>query len=142
MNKSVIVDESLATPVVLTKPQAAPAAEPAYAVLGAISFTHFLNDIMQSLIPSLYPVLKQNFALDFVQIGFITLAFQFTASLLQPVVGFVTDRKAQPFSLAIGMASTFLGLLLLSVAGNYAVVIIAAAMVGLGSAVFHPEACR
>jgi len=142
LNKSVIVDESLATPVVLTKPPAAPAAEPAYAVLGAISFTHFLNDIMQSLIPSLYPVLKQNFALDFVQIGFITLAFQFTASLLQPVVGFVTDRKAQPFSLAIGMASTFLGLLLLSVAGNYAVVIIAAAMVGLGSAVFHPESSR
>ena len=85
-------------------------------MLGGISFSHFLNDTMQSLIPSVYPILKENYALDFAQIGLITLAFQFTASLLQPVVGHFTDKKAQPFSLAIGMGFTFFGLLLLSVA--------------------------
>ena len=92
------------------------AAGPAYIVLGGISFSHFLNDTMQSLIPSVYPILKESYALDFAQIGLITLAFQFTASLLQPVVGHFTDKKAQPFSLAVGMGSTFFGLLLLSVA--------------------------
>ncbi len=91
-------------------------AGPAYVVLGGISFSHFLNDTMQSLIPSVYPILKDSYALDFAQIGLITLAFQFTASLLQPVVGHFTDKKAQPFSLAIGMGFTFFGLLLLSVA--------------------------
>jgi len=118
------------------------AAGPAYLVLVGISFSHFLNDTMQSLIASVYPILKENYALDFAQIGLITLAFQFTASLLQPVVGHFTDKKAQPFSLAIGMSSTFFGLLLLSVAGQYIVILIAAALVGLGSAVFHPEAAR
>jgi MFS transporter, FSR family, fosmidomycin resistance protein len=120
----------------------AKAAGPAYVVLVAISFSHFLNDTMQSLIASVYPILKDNYALDFTQIGLITLAFQFTASLLQPVVGHFTDKKAQPFSLAIGMSSTFFGLLLLSVARQYAVILIAAALVGLGSAVFHPESAR
>ena len=99
--------------------QTAAAAGPAYIVLGGISFSHFLNDTMQSLIPSVYPILKDSYALDFAQIGMITLAFQFTASLLQPVVGHFTDKKAQPFSLAIGMGSTFFGLLLLSVAQQY-----------------------
>ena len=94
----------------------AAAAGPAYVVLAGISFSHFLNDTMQSLIASVYPILKDNYALDFAQIGMITLAFQFTASLLQPVVGHFTDKKAQPFSLAIGMGFTFFGLLLLSVA--------------------------
>ena len=84
-----------------------------------ISFSHFLNDTMQSLIASVYPILKEAYALDFAQIGMITLAFQFTASLLQPVVGHFTDKKAQPFSLAIGMGFTFFGLLLLSVAHQY-----------------------
>ena len=97
---------------------------------------------MQSLIASVYPILKENYALDFAQIGMITLAFQFTASLLQPVVGHFTDKKAQPFSLAIGMGFTFFGLLLLSVAQQYPVILIAAALVGLGSAVFHPELAR
>ncbi len=120
----------------------AKAAGPAYVVLIAISFSHFLNDTMQSLIASVYPILKDNYALDFAQIGLITLAFQFTASLLQPLVGHFTDKKAQPFSLAIGMSSTFFGLLLLSVARQYAVILIAAALVGLGSAVFHPELAR
>jgi FSR family fosmidomycin resistance protein-like MFS transporter len=111
-------------------------------VLGGISLSHFLNDTMQSLIPSVYPILKVAYALDFTQIGIITLAFNFTSSLLQPVVGMVTDRKAQPFSLAVGMGSTFLGLLLLSFAHHYGVILLAAAMVGMGSAVFHPESAR
>jgi FSR family fosmidomycin resistance protein-like MFS transporter len=118
------------------------AAGPAYLVLFGISFSHFLNDTMQSLIASVYPILKDNYALDFAQIGLITLAFQFTASLLQPVVGHFTDKKAQPFSLAIGMGFTFFGLLLLSVAQQYAVILVAASLVGLGSAVFHPESAR
>src|SRR6476619_2750415 len=109
LNKPVIVsEEALVAPVVV--PDAAPGlaaraavAGPAYIVLTGISFSHFLNDTMQSLIASVYPNLKEAYALDYGQIGVITLAFQFTASLLQPVVGHFTDRKAQPFSLAIGM---------------------------------------
>ena len=102
--------------------QATASAGPAYIVLAGISFSHFLNDTMQSLIPSVYPILKANYALDFAQIGLITLAFQFTASLLQPVVGHVTDRRPLPYSLAIGMGFTFFGLLLFSVAHVYAVI--------------------
>ena len=103
----------------------APAASagPAYIVLAGISFSHFLNDTMQSLIASVYPILKDTYALDFAQIGMITLAFQFTASLLQPVVGHYTDKKAQPYSLSIGMASTFFGLLLLSAAHQYLIIL-------------------
>jgi len=148
LNKSVTVsEEALVAPVMvpdLTPGAAAKmaAAGPAYIVLGGISFSHFLNDTMQSLIPSVYPILKASYALDFAQIGMITLAFQFTASLLQPLVGHFTDKKAQPFSLCIGMGSTFFGLLLLSVAHHYSVILIAAALVGLGSAVFHPESAR
>jgi FSR family fosmidomycin resistance protein-like MFS transporter len=149
LNKSVIIeDETLVAPVVVedvtsgAAAKAAAVAGPAYVVLGGISFSHFLNDTMQSLIPSVYPILKQAYALDFAQIGMITLAFQFTASLLQPVIGYVTDKKAQPFSLAIGMGFTFFGLLLLSVAHAYGVILIAAGLVGLGSAVFHPESAR
>jgi FSR family fosmidomycin resistance protein-like MFS transporter len=146
LNKPVAIsDESSAVPV--PAPDAAPrlaasATGPAYIVLAAISVSHFLNDTMQSLIASVYPILKQSYALDFAQIGMITLAFQFTASLLQPAVGHFTDKKAQPFSLAVGMGSTFFGLLLLSVAHQYLVILIAAAFVGLGSAVFHPESAR
>jgi MFS transporter, FSR family, fosmidomycin resistance protein len=148
LNKSVTVsEEALVAPVIVPDltPGAATkmaAAGPAYIVLGGISFSHFLNDTMQSLIPSVYPILKASYALDFAQIGMITLAFQFTASLLQPLVGHFTDKKAQPFSLCIGMGSTFFGLLLLSVAHHYYVILIAAALVGLGSAVFHPESAR
>ena len=147
MNKSVVVsEEALVAPVIVpdvTAPSAAKAAAgPAYIVLGGISLSHFLNDTMQSLIPSVYPILKASYALDFAQIGLITLAFQFTASLLQPVIGHFTDRKAQPFSLALGMGFTFFGLLLLSIAQHYAVILVAAALVGLGSAVFHPESAR
>ena len=149
MNKPVIVsqevlvtEEVLAEPVILPDVTPASAAGPAYIVLAGISFSHFLNDTMQSLIASIYPILKDSYALDFAQIGMITLAFQFTASLLQPLVGHFTDKKAQPFSLAIGMGSTFFGLLLLSVAAHYSVILVAAALVGLGSAVFHPESAR
>ena len=148
MNKPVIVSEGTQTaPVVVL--DAAPGlaakaavAGPAYVVLAGISFSHFLNDTMQSLIASVYPILKDAYALDYGQIGMITLAFQFTASLLQPLVGHFTDKKAQPFSLAIGMGFTFFGLLLLSVAARYPIILIAAALVGLGSAVFHPESAR
>jgi FSR family fosmidomycin resistance protein-like MFS transporter len=147
LNKAVISEEVLGEPVLVddVAPSAvakAAAAGPAYIVLIGISFSHFLNDTMQSLIASVYPLLKDAYALNFAQIGMITLAFQFTASLLQPVVGHVTDKKAQPFSLAVGMGSTFVGLLLLSVAGTYPTILIAAALVGLGSAVFHPESAR
>ncbi len=113
-----------------------------FPILISLGFCHLLNDLMQSLIPALYPMLKAQLQLDFTQIGLITLAFQLTASLLQPTIGIYTDRKPQPYSLAIGMGSTLLGLILLSVASDYATVLIAAALVGTGSAVFHPEASR
>ncbi len=148
MNKPVVVsEEAVVAPVIVSDVASASvakasAAGPAYVVLGGISLSHFLNDTMQSLIPSVYPILKESYALDFTQIGLITLAFQFTASLLQPVVGHFTDKKAQPFSLAIGMGFTFFGLLLLSVAQRYPVILMAASLVGLGSAVFHPESAR
>jgi MFS transporter, FSR family, fosmidomycin resistance protein len=146
LNKPVVVsDEALVAPVLVpdeTPGLVAKAAGPAYVALAGISFSHFLNDTMQSLIASVYPILKDSYALDYAQIGMITLAFQFTASLLQPVVGHFTDKKAQPFSLAIGMGFTFFGLLLLSVAHAYGIILIAASLVGLGSAVFHPESAR
>ena len=144
LNKPVVVtEEVLAEPVILSDvTPARSVAGPAYIVLAGISFSHFLNDTMQSLIASVYPILKDSYALDFAQIGMITLAFQFTASLLQPLVGHFTDKKAQPFSLSIGMSSTFFGLLLLSVAHQYVVILAAAALIGLGSAVFHPESAR
>ena len=144
MNEQVrITEPAMAAPIpapAVAVPSAA--SGPTWLVLGGISLSHFLNDTMQSLIPSVYPILKVAYALDFTQIGIITLAFNFTSSLLQPVVGMVTDRKAQPFSLAVGMGSTFLGLLLLSFAHHYGVILLAAAMVGMGSAVFHPESAR
>jgi FSR family fosmidomycin resistance protein-like MFS transporter len=148
MNKPVIVSEEvLAEPVIVddVPPAAlarAAAAGPAYVVLAGISFSHFLNDTMQSLIASIYPILKDTYALDFTQIGMITLAFQFTASLLQPAIGHVTDKKPRPFSLATGMGFTFFGLLLLSAAHQYLMILVAATLVGLGSAVFHPESSR
>ena len=114
----------------------------AFAVLAAISVCHFLNDLVQSLLPAVYPILKQSFALNFAQVGLITLAFQLTASLLQPVVGLYTDHRPLPYSLPIGMGSTLIGLLLLSVAPSFGVILLAAALVGLGSSVFHPESSR
>jgi MFS transporter, FSR family, fosmidomycin resistance protein len=143
VDKPVIAsEETLIAPVGVPGIAGKAAAGPVYLVLGGISFSHFLNDTMQSLIPSVYPLLKENYSLDFAQIGMITLAFQVTASLLQPVVGYVTDKKAQPFSLAIGMGFTFVGLLLLSVAHVYGMILVSAGLIGLGSAVFHPESSR
>jgi MFS transporter, FSR family, fosmidomycin resistance protein len=115
---------------------------PAFGILGSISFAHFLNDTMQSLMVAIYPLFKTNFQLNFAQIGLMTLAFQLTASLLQPLVGLYTDRHPLPFSLAAGMGCTFLGLITLSLASSFPMLLVAAAMVGTGSAVFHPEASR
>jgi MFS transporter, FSR family, fosmidomycin resistance protein len=114
----------------------------AFKVLGAISFSHLLNDMIQSLILAIYPVLKGGFHLSFGQIGLITLVYQITASLLQPMVGLYTDRKPQPYSLPIGMGFTLTGLLLLSIALNFGMLLAAAALVGTGSAIFHPESSR
>ncbi len=114
----------------------------ALAILVAISFCHMVNDTTQSLLLSIYPMLKDSYALDFSQIGIITLTFQVTASLLQPVIGMYTDRHPQPYALAVGMASTLLGLLLLSNATSYPMLLVASAMIGTGSSVFHPEASR
>ena len=113
-----------------------------FLVLATLSVCHMLNDMMQSLIPSLYPMLKESHGLDFGQIGLITLAFQLTASLLQPLIGMYTDRRAKPYSLAIGMSLSVTGLGLLSIAHNFALLLLAAALVGIGSAVFHPESSR
>ena len=116
--------------------------ETTFAVILSLSFCHLLNDMMQSLLPAIYPILKESYRLDFVQIGVITLVFQCTASLLQPLVGIVTDRHRMPYSLAIAMGSTLIGLLLLSRASSYHVILLAAALVGVGSSVFHPESSR
>ncbi len=127
---------------------AAPAAprtlmrETAYPIVAALCFAHFLNDLTQALLPAIYPIIKETYALDFGQIGLLTLAFQFTASLLQPFVGMITDRRPMPFSLAGGMGSTLVGLLLLANATSYGMLFIGAMLIGLGSAIFHPEAVR
>jgi FSR family fosmidomycin resistance protein-like MFS transporter len=119
-----------------------PQAKTVYSILGAISFSHLMNDMIQSLILAIYPMLKANFSLSFGQIGLITLTYQITASLLQPLVGFYTDRHPKPYSLPIGMGFTLSGLLLMSVAPSFGVLLIAAALVGCGSSVFHPESSR
>jgi FSR family fosmidomycin resistance protein-like MFS transporter len=113
-----------------------------YSVLGAISFSHLLNDMIQSLILAIYPMFKSEFALSFGQIGLITLTYQITASLLQPLVGLYTDKHPKPYSLPVGMGFTLSGLLLMSVAGNFPTLLVAAALVGCGSSVFHPESSR
>jgi FSR family fosmidomycin resistance protein-like MFS transporter len=113
-----------------------------FAILLAISFCHMLNDTVQSLIPAIYPMLKSGFQLSFAQIGLITLTFQLTASLLQPLVGLYTDHRPQPYSLVLGMGLSLAGLLLLSTAGQYGTLLVAAALVGMGSSVFHPESSR
>jgi len=113
-----------------------------FRVLTAVSFCHLLNDMVQSLVPSMYPILKTTFHLDFTRIGLITLTYQITASLLQPFIGYFTDRRPMPYSLPIGMAFTLAGLLLLAIAPTFALLIIAACLIGIGSAVFHPESSR
>jgi len=113
-----------------------------FRILGAISFSHLLNDMIQSLIVAIYPILKSGFNLSFAQVGLITLTYQLTASLLQPAVGMFTDKKPMPYSLPVGMGFTLCGLLLLATAPNFAVLLVAAALVGTGSSVFHPESSR
>lgn len=113
-----------------------------FGILLMISISHMLNDTIQSLIPAIYPVLKESYNLDFGQIGLITLTFQLTASIFQPFVGIYTDLKPKPFSLPVGMACTLCGLVLLSQAETYPLLLLAAGLVGLGSSVFHPEASR
>lgn len=115
---------------------------PVLGVLFALSFSHLLNDTMQSLIPAIYPILKSELQLDFRHIGLITLTNQLTASILQPFVGLYTDKHPQPFSLAVGMGFTLVGLVLLSLAASFGLVLVAVAFVGIGSSVFHPEASR
>jgi FSR family fosmidomycin resistance protein-like MFS transporter len=113
-----------------------------FAILAAISFCHLLNDMVQSLIPAIYPILKSSFHLDFGQIGLITLTYQMTASLLQPLVGSYTDRKPHPYSLPVGMTCTLIGLIFLALAPSFGMLLLAAALVGMGSSVFHPESSR
>ncbi|GEN72549.1 MFS transporter [Chryseobacterium lathyri] len=113
-----------------------------YPILFMISFSHFLNDLIQSTIPSLYPILKGEFSLSFSQIGIITLVFQLTASILQPFVGIYTDKKPNPRSLAVGMGLSMAGLLLLAAAHQYYMILISVALIGMGSSIFHPEASR
>jgi FSR family fosmidomycin resistance protein-like MFS transporter len=114
----------------------------AFIILLALSFSHLLNDLIQSLIPAIYPLLKDSYHLTYAQVGKITLTFQATASLLQPLVGIYTDRHPKPFSLAVGMGFTLIGLLLLAQASSFPMILIAAGMVGVGSSVFHPESSR
>jgi FSR family fosmidomycin resistance protein-like MFS transporter len=135
---------SVATPVVAESPAASQPAvrETALGVLGAISLCHCLNDLMQSVVPAVYPILKSSYALDFGQIGLITFANQATASMLQPVIGYFTDKAPKPYSLAAGMGFTLVGIVLLAFAPSFLVVLVAAACVGVGSSIFHPESSR
>ncbi|MBS9721069.1 MFS transporter [Tianweitania sp. BSSL-BM11] len=113
-----------------------------FSILLAVSFCHFLNDLMQTLLASIYPLLKRDYGLDFWQIGLLTMAFQVTASLLQPLIGLYTDKRPLPYSLPVGMASTLVGLFILAYAGSYLFLLLGASMIGLGSAIFHPESSR
>lgn len=139
------------TPAVALPDDAAPAAAPqpavadpstAFAVLGAISVAHLMNDMIQSILLAIYPMLKDSFSLSFAQVGLITLVYQLAASLLQPFIGFYTDRNPKPYSLPVGMGFTLAGLLLLSVAPSFGWLLVAAVLVGTGSSVFHPESSR
>src|SRR6202521_4731867 len=113
-----------------------------FPVLLAISFSHLLNDTIQSLLPAIYPILKSSYHLSFAQVGLMTLTLMLTASLLQPLVGLYTDRHHTPYSLVVGMGFSLMGLLLLSVAGRLESLLLAAGLVGVGSSVFHPESSR
>ena len=126
----------------LTADRPTSAQNTAFAVILAVSFCHMVNDIMQSLLAAIYPLLKESYQLDFWQIGLLTFTFQVTASLLQPVIGMYTDRRPLPYSLPWGMASSLVGLFVLAYAGHYWILLAGAALIGIGSAVFHPESSR
>jgi len=113
-----------------------------FPILLSISFSHLLNDSIQSLIPSIYPLVKKSFSLSFAQIGLITFTFQLAASLLQPFVGFYTDKNPKPFSLAIGMSFTLMGLIFLSFANSFPATLVSVGLIGIGSSIFHPEASK
>lgn len=137
MEKTLTADRHLAAP-----PAADALSATTYPVIAAISFSHLLNDMMQSVLLAIYPLLKLGLDLSFGQIGLITLAYQLTASLLQPLIGLYTDRRPKPYSLPVGMGFTLLGLLLLSQAGSFGAVLVAAMTIGIGSSIFHPESSR
>ena len=118
------------------------AAGPVYPILWAICFCHLLNDMMQALVPAIYPLLKESYGLDFMQVGFITFTWQGMASLLQPVVGTYTDKYPKPYSLAFGMAFTFAGLVMIGYAHSYPMLLVSVALIGTGSSIFHPESSR
>ncbi|MEP6932302.1 MAG: MFS transporter, partial [Flavobacterium sp.] len=113
-----------------------------YSILFIISFSHFINDLLQAVIPSVYPLFKEKFNLTFAQIGMITFTYQLTASILQPFVGIYTDKKSKPYSLIIGMSFTLLGLLVASIASNLTYLLLAVSLIGIGSSIFHPESFR
>ena len=114
----------------------------AFRVLGAVSFCHMLNDMMQAVLPAVYPILRGGFSLSFAQIGTLTLVYQITASILQPMIGFYTDSRPQPYSLPFAMLASMLGLVTLAFAPSYGMLLVGAAMLGLGSSIFHPESSR
>lgn len=145
------MSDSSSGEAVLTAPANAAVSQPkaqahvggtVFSIIAAISFCHLLNDMMQSMLAALYPMLKSNFSLSFGQIGLLTFTFQVTASLLQPLVGVFTDKRPQPYSLAFGMAFTFVGLIGLAFAPSYPLLMLSAGLVGIGSSVFHPESSR
>jgi hypothetical protein len=134
------MDKTLSTDTPITAPPAVDnPTTTAYPVIAAISFSHLLNDMMQSVLLAIYPLLKLGLDLSFTQIGLITLTYQFTASLLQPLIGLYTDRRPMPYSLPLGMGFTLVGLLYLSQAGSFGAVLLSAMLIGMGSSVFHPE---
>ncbi|MGX9144238.1 MFS transporter [Mesorhizobium sp. 128a] len=135
--------DTTATSIAPSAPASLPSAQAtAFTVILAVSFCHGINDIMQSLLPAIYPLLKENYGLDFWQIGLLTFTFQVTASLLQPVIGMITDKRPMPYSLPYGMASSLIGLIVLAYAGHYALLLVGASLIGIGSAIFHPESSR
>src|SRR5579862_8636820 len=134
--------EAPTSPIQVEPPVPINAANTAIGILAAISFCHLLNDMMQSLLPALYPMLKSGYGLTFTQIGLLTFTFQFTASILQPLVGALADKTPRPYSLAVGMGFTLIGLVLLAFADSYTLLLVAAALVCTGSSVFHPESSR
>jgi FSR family fosmidomycin resistance protein-like MFS transporter len=113
-----------------------------FSILFAISFSHLLNDTIQSIIPAIYPIVKESLQLNFTQVGLITLTFQLSASILQPVVGLYTDKKPQPYSLAIGMGFSLIGLVIISQTETFPMLLLSVALIGIGSSIFHPEASR
>src|SRR5579863_256200 len=135
--------QSIEPIAVAAPPRAAVRADStAFAILGALSFCHLLNDMIASLVPAIYPIFRNVFQLDYAQIGLITLTYQCTASVFQPLVGLYTDHRPKPYSLSAGMSFTLLGLVLLARATSFSALLVAAALIGIGSAVFHPESSR